>query len=406
MNADTSDYVGPTIPCSCGCMAHYAGRRPKAFTTVLGDLTLYRAYYHCENCEHGFCPRDKIFGLEHTSLSPGVTRMVGFTSSLVSFGETDQIIQKLAGISVGIKHVERAAKALGEEISVYERENVEPAPPCAKTMYLGMDGTGIPMRKSELEGRPGKQTDGSSKTREVKLVTVWSAEGRDKEGVPQRDKGSVSYSAAIESAACRDTDASPSQFGQRAAREARRRGFDEAERQVILGDGAKWIWNLADEHFPGALQIVDLFHAKENLSTVSKSIFGPTSEEAAAWAKTRHEELDKGELDKILAALNDNIGNDLARNCRDYIIRNRERMNYPLFRSQGICTSTGVVEAGCKVTIGTRLKRAGMHWSVTGADAIIALRCCTLSGRYEDFWEYRALTNASRICAKLTPLAA
>jgi hypothetical protein len=63
-------------------------------------------------------------------------------------------------------------------------------------------------------------------------------------------------------------------------------------------------------------------------------------------------------------------------------------MCYPKFRAAGLCTSTGVVEAACKMAIGTRLKRSGMHW--TGADAIIALRCCRLSGRFEDFWERRA----------------
>ena len=65
-------------------------------------------------------------------------------------------------------------------------------------------------------------------------------------------------------------------------------------------------------------------------------------------------------------------------------------MRYPEFRAAGLCTSTGVVEAGCKVAIGTRCKRAGMHWTVAGANAIIALRCCKLSGRFEEFWERRA----------------
>ena len=82
--------------------------------------------------------------------------------------------------------------------------------------------------------------------------------------------------------------------------------------------------------------------------------------------------------------------NEQARKCLHYVIRNRRRMRYPNFRAQGLCTSTGVVEAGCKTAIGTRCKRAGMHWTVAGADAIIALRCCKLSGRFEDFWERRS----------------
>ena len=106
-----------------------------------------------------------------------------------------------------------------------------------------------------LAGRAGKQPDGSAKTREVKLVTVLTAEGRDAEGVPCRDAGSVSYSAAIESAATDTAFPLRSPFAQRVDREARRRGFDQARRRVVLGDGALWIWTLADEQFPGATQI-------------------------------------------------------------------------------------------------------------------------------------------------------
>ena len=101
--------------------------------------------------------------------------------------------------------------------------------------------------------------------------------------------------------------------------------------------------------------------------------------------------MDQGRLDALLAALRDHSQTtDEARTCIDYLTRNRPRMRYPRFRAMGLCVSSGVVEAGCKHTIGARLKRAGMHWSVAGANAIIALRCCKLSGRFEDFWERRA----------------
>jgi hypothetical protein len=392
LNADTSDHVGPMLPCpGCGKLARYAGRRDKSVTTALGDVTLSRAYYHCETCQAGLCPRDRALSVQDTSLSPAVTRMLGKSAAMVSFAESSELMHDLAGVSVDAKQVERSAEALGREIAKDERSVVEPAAPCAATMYLGMDGTGVPMRASELQGRQGKQPDGSAKTREVKLCTLWSAEGRDKEGTPVRDAGSISYSAAIESAASRDTDKAPSEFAQRVAREAARRGFEQAERRVVLGDGAVWIWNLADEHFPGATQIVDLFHAKGHLWDVAKAIYGANSDLGEQWAKQRRDELDEGNIDAVLAALRVHVEhNDEARKCLDYVTRNQNRMRYPDFRAAGLCTSTGVVEAGCKVAIGTRCKRAGMHWTVAGADAIIALRCCKLSGRFEDFWERRS----------------
>jgi hypothetical protein len=400
LNADHCDHVGPTLACvACHKPARYAGRRKKSFQTALGEVTLGRAYYHCDSCKAGFCPRDRALGLLDTTLSPAVTRMVGLVGAMVSFEEGHELVHELAGVDVPTKHVERAAEALGREIAEDERDVVEPPgtnEPLAPTLYLGMDGTGVPVRKEELVGRAGKQPDGSSKTREVKLVTVWSAEGRDKQGIPVRDQGSISYSAAIESAARKDADPTPSEFAARVEREATRRGFDRATRQAVLGDGARWIWNLADEHFPDASQIVDRFHAKQHLSDVAKSIYAAGSDLAEQWERKRHDELDAGDIEAVLSALRRHSPkNDEARKCVEYIERNRERMRYPQFRAAGLCTSTGVVEASCKVAIGTRCKRAGMHWTVAGADAIIALRCCKLSGRFEEFWERRAQRPAA-----------
>jgi len=391
LNADHADHVGPHAPCPCGQLARYIERRSKTITTVLGPLRVSRAYYHCEACQAGFFPRDRALGFSQASLSPAVTRMIGACASMVSFQESHELLHELAGVDANAKRVERTAEALGAEIATDERAVVEVSGLSAPTMYLGMDGTGIPMRAEALVGRDGKQPDGSSKTREVKLVTVWSAEGRDEDGIPVRDRGSVTYSAAIESAAHRDIDETPSEFAQRVEREARRRGFEAAPRRVVLGDGAPWIWNLADEHFPGAIQIVDLFHAKQHLFDVAKAIYGATSDLGKQWGKQRRDELDDGNLDGVLAALRVHAAaDDEARKCLDYFTRNRPRMRYPEFRAQGLCVSTGVVEAGCKVAIGTRCKRTGMHWTLAGANAIIALRCCKLSGRFEDFWERRS----------------
>ena len=208
--------------------------------------------------------------------------MVGSTATLVSFLESSALLQELAGVEVNPKQVERAAEALGQEIAEDERQTVEPVSdaPLPSTLYLGIDGTGIPMRASELVGRSGKQEDGSAKTREVKLVTVWSAEAKDQEGIPVRDPGSVSYSAAIESAATHDTDPDYAEFTQRVQREAIRRGFPQAPRTAVLGDGAVYIWNIAGELFPEATQIVDRFHVKQHLSDVAKALYGPDRDNA------------------------------------------------------------------------------------------------------------------------------
>lgn len=391
LNADRTDHAGPHLPCDCGAQARYAGRRAKTFTTALGEMTLQRAWYHCDACGEGFAPRDRALGLAGGAVSPAALRMTGLTAARLSFAESSALLRELAGLRIDPKSVERYAEALGRELAEDERLTVEADPAPAHTLYLGVDGTGVPMRKADTAGRAGKQPDGSAKHREAKLAVVWSAERRDPAGAPLRDPDSVSYNAAIETVAQRDTDPDPAPFTRRILRETRRRGFDTAPRQVILGDGALWIWRLADEHFPDAVQIVDIFHAKQHLFEVAKAIYGPHTDLAGMWGRQRREELDQGRLDDLLAALREHADScETARKDLDYFTRNRERMRYPDFRTMGLCISTGVVEAGCKNIVGSRLKRGGMHWSVAGANDMLALRCAVLSDRFDDFWERRA----------------
>jgi len=365
---------------------------------VLGPLTLERAYYHCAPCQQGFCPRDRELVLEDSSLSPALTRMVAAAATEVSFEKGRALLEELAGVDLDTKQVERTAESLGAEIAQDEQDHVESLgePPAAPTIYLGVDGTGLPMRARELEGHAGKQPDGSSKTREAKLVTVWSAEGRDKDGFPTRDPGSVTYSGAIESAASKDTDKTPSEFAQRVMREATRRSFLDAPRRVVIGDGAAWIWNLSHELFPDAIEILDLYHAKEHLADLAHTLFGPVSLCAKEWAAQRNDELDEGRFDDLLKAVDEHASSHGdARLCAAYLRQHRHRMRYPEYRAQGLCVGSGVVEAGCRVAMGDRLKRTGMHWTVRGANSITALRCCRLSGRFDRFWARRARRRAA-----------
>jgi hypothetical protein len=397
LNADASDYAGAALPCrECGAPARYVDRRAKSFTTCLGDLTVERAYYHCAACGQGWCPKDDALGCGDAVLSPAVTRMVGLVAATDSFRTGAQLLQELAGVTVTAKCVERTAKALGEAIAQDELTCIDEKLNPSSTMYAGVDGTGVPMRPTEVAGRAGKQPDGTAKTREVKQCVVWTADARDAQGNPSKDPGSVSYSAAIESCAWSPTYNDTPPFAARVERELTRRGYFQAPQQVFLGDGAAWIWNLAALVAPHALQIVDLYHAKEHLSQLAGAIFGTPSDLAQQWAADRYAELESGDLDAVLHAISSHtdrpgtVGKQASREF-EYFHSNRHRMRYADFRSLGLCVGSGVVEAGCKVVIAQRLKRSGMFWSLQGANAIIALRCYLLSGTFDAFWvRYRA----------------
>ena len=130
---------------------------------------------------------------------------------------------------------------------------------------------------------------------------------------------------------------------------------------------------------------------------VSKALHGDDPDCVSAWAEARCAQLEQGRLDELLNALRSAASCEEARRCFEYVERNRDRMRYADFRAAGLCIGSGVVEAGCKTVVGNRLKRAGIHWTVEGANAILALRYRMLSGRYEEFWEHRSTLGSKAI---------
>jgi hypothetical protein len=320
--------------------------------------------------------------------------LMGRVGGKESFNEGRVDLEELAGIKVQTKAVERVAEGIGVELEVLggkERQRaiveqkVVPLKSIAK-LYVSFDGTGVPVIKRETEGRRGKSATGEAHTREVKLGCVFTQTVVDEQGYPVRDEAATSYVGAIETAP---------EFGWRIYGEGERRGLRRAAQVIIIGDGASWIWGIAAEHFPGAIEIVDLYHAREHLTDLSKLIYGPASAKAKEWSAARLAQLDEGDVESLLVSLRRlrptaAQTQEAVRQAIGYFDGNRERMRYAKFRHQGLFVGSGVIEAGCKTIVGYRLKQSGMRWSLRGANAIIALRCAQLSGRWEEFWEMRA----------------
>ena len=243
------------------------------------------------------------------------------------------------------------------------------------------------MTPEELKGRRGKQADGSAKTREAKLGCVFTQTTTDVKGFPVRDPDSTSFVGAIESA---------EDFGWRIYGEAIRRGLTQAKQVVVLGDGAEWIKNLAQMHFPEAMFIIDLYHARQHVSELCKTLFARNEKKIRDQRIRWWTDLDDGKVEKIIRQGQQHLpqGAEAKKKAEveiHYLEKNAEYMRYADFRAQGLFVGSGVVEAGCKNLIGQRLKQSGMEWSVRGANAIISLRCSLTSGRFEDYWESRAL---------------
>lgn len=351
---------GPRRACACGGTADFEGYRPKEVQTVVGWIRVRRAYYACPACGHGHCPLDAALGLHRDSLSPGARRLVGRFGALLPFAEAAASLAAAATVQVSASTVRtvteavgaRREQALAAEIVEAWQVGLPVGPtPAPERLYVAMDGVRI--------------LDTAGAGREVKVGVV----------VPVRStpdgerRAAASYVAGLESAAA---------FGPRLALEAHRRGLDGAGRIAVLGDGAEWIWNLAAEHCPTAVQIVDWFHASERIWALGRALWGPDTPQTTAWVEQQLGGLAQGEASRLAAEWAQLPCRGEAAILRDeqvtYFTNQAPRMAYDRYCAAGWDIGSGLVESACKHLIGARHKGPGMRWSEAGAQTIAAVR--------------------------------
>jgi hypothetical protein len=250
------------LPCPCGHHAQPQELRSKPVLTVMGRAQISLPYYLCSHCHQGQFPTDLELDVEGAEVSPGVRRMLAVVGAAAPFDHGRQQMEVLAGLEVTTNAVERTAEAIGGDIARGEQREIQRAMQLdlpvvvgkpVPILYVQIVGTGVPVVRKEPVGRPGKTDGQPGHTREVKLGCVFTQTAWDKKGYPIRDPDSTTYTGAIETA---------EEFGKRIYLEAWKRGWSRAEKKVVMGDGAERIWNLAEQHFPGAVHVVDQYHAR------------------------------------------------------------------------------------------------------------------------------------------------
>jgi hypothetical protein len=350
-------YKGSRLVCECGHRLCYVSDRERTVVTLVGSFKIRRAYYRCPSCGATKIPLDTRLEIERTDFSPGVRQVMGKLGALGPFEQGRQLMGELTGLWVS----SRSHRLVGEQLGHALAARIQP--PLAQTdkpetLYLLADGTMFPTRAGWREVKVGVAFVGSV----------------NKDGKPQRH--ATRYFSDI-----LDAEA----FGWRWYSLAERMGMQRAGRVVVLGDGAVWIWNLAELHFPGAVQIVDWYHAKEHLWTVAKAVWGEDNPCAARWVDRAKKPLAGGQIEKLVALIEclparSKAARTAVHEAIGYYRNNTERMRYRRFRRQGLFIGSGVVEAGCKHIVGQRLKGSGMRWSIKGARDILNLRLAVLYG--------------------------
>ncbi len=369
--------------------------RPKPVQTIFGQIQLRRRYFYHAASQSGRAPLDEALGLMN-GFSPALVRLSARAAAREGYEAASQDLLALAGIEVEGRQIQRLVNWVGPEVAQQlqraQSSQTQPVP----VMYIEADGTGVPMVADELAGRKGKQPDGTAKTREAKLGSVFTQTRCDEEGLPQRDYASTSSVGSFEAAET---------FGLRVRDEARRRGLGIARRVVFIGDGAAWIWELQRQNFPQAVQILDLYHALEHLHLLCEGLYGAQSAWARKMESTWTEMFKNDQVAQVIASARRRL-EDLGAQADEtlagqiaYFERHQQRMLYKTYRQAGLFYGSGVVEAGCKAVIGQRLKNSGMFWTESGAKNILALRCALKSNRWDECWD--RLHNSDRLSLRV-----
>jgi hypothetical protein len=400
----------------CGHQQRLVGMRPKQLHTMMGKVTIHRAYYQCQieqeqepaRCSHGQAPFDQVWGPFSGRTSPGVQKLLGKLVARMTLSEAVETFTDLLPLQMSERQALNLIQPVGEALRVREDKQIQtlfeqaadketqPSEQSSlrglpiRRLYIETDGVMARLRRGSVPMEEAETKQKGDVYREIKVGAVF-------EGIPGRERSQLVPGVFLDEpgpikyiARCMNAE----EFGHFLYTLAQQCGLDRALEVVILGDGARWIRRLVEQHFPNATHIIDLYHAKEHVWKVANAVYGSGTAQGAAWAKGASDLLSHGKIEelidliKILPALEPEPGSSrsVPEIEADYFRSNAERMRYPAFRAKGMHIGSGVAEAACKTIVSTRAKRSGMRWTPDGLDAVLALRTSVLSQSYDSFW--------------------
>jgi hypothetical protein len=370
-------YAAPEISCKCGGVAVYQRQREGQTLTLFGDVTLKRPYYLCSDCHQGQCPLDGQLGFCAGGLSSGLSALIALLGTEFVFEDAAAMLERLTLVHVSPNTCRKETETLGQLVAADEQAALTAAwettvpqlpaivDPIAGDFYVSMDGVTV-----HIDGQGWKnQWLGAIYT------TKTTATGKRPETLEVRTLQPSFY------ADLGDTQL----FGRHLWLEAQRRGIEQAQRVIVIGDGAHWIWNLADEHFPGATQILDWYHASAYVWRAAHALFGEGTDFAKHWARQHLDLLWDGQVATVIAHLQAEVSRKAAiQDVLTYFTNHQHRMRYDIYRNDGLQIGSGTIESGCKHVIAARLKQAGMIWSPEGARFVGKLRTRLKGRRWDD----------------------
>jgi hypothetical protein len=374
-------YQAETSQCPhCGSQADYQFKRSGTLLTILGQVEYKRAYYLCSGCQQGHYPLDQKLGLRPGEMSAELESLSGMTGAQLPFGQGSDLFEALTLISLSDHSLAKATQAMGEEVQTLEKEWMAQS---RDTSWL-QDQQRLAERPQRLYGsldaaKVHIRGEEEHPWRDLK-VGAWFTTTIEPPQNPDDDwdiqATDISYYCDIQEA---------QSFGDLLWATGCQRQAQLADELIFLGDGAEWIWNLVQVHYPEAVQIVDWFHATEYIAPVANAAFADEGKRQA-WIKQVRDHLWDGDLRAIINAFEcfteHHRAREPAHKALTYFTNNRHRMDYPTYRAKGYHIGSGTIESGCKRIVTQRLKVAGAIWDHHNAIKTAKARAALLSGQW------------------------
>lgn len=287
-----------------------------------------------------------------------------FSGQSMVYSEAEQLLGKILGVEVSGMQIQRVCQFYGCELEKLIDQNCEAIIPKIESsqkddpVYVMMDGSMLYTRDENWKELKlgnifydSQVIDIQSKRRKICNVAYVSHLGSVNEFFPKFERHLVGY-----------------------------------EKKVILGDGAKWIWKWAEDNYPGAIQILDFYHAKEKLVIFAQHHF-KDDQKRKAWVKEKEDDLLNNDVEKVIAELVKLRSKPESKAHKhkaiQYFTEHVDRMQYKTYRDKNLLIGSGPIEAAHRSVIQQRMKLSGQKWSTKGANAIATLRCYNKSNAWD-----------------------
>jgi hypothetical protein len=371
--------------CACGSRSlRFVNTGTVTVKTLFGDIVARYRRFRCAACHAYVRPDDGPLGLpEDGTFSDDVRALYEPVAAELPHRTANDIFQQFTGVDLSSRGGQSIIDSTAKDLREW-REDRE-AGEVFKVSCLLARGEDLVLEVA-MDGVMA-HIDGDWHEAKVGTVLVRRRGEKTASGEPKLGKVEAQRYACVYG--------SPGELALEIKRTIREAGWDGVPIAEILGDGSKWIWNLAEKHFPGVPQTLDTWHLKQHLYEFA-NVHYQNPCRAKAWVQMKVDALREDKVGDVLGGLKrmkpvKKAAREALQGLITYVENNRGRIKYQKPWEAGLAVGSGSVEGACKHLVQSRFKRAGMRWKTPGFLSVVELRVARLNGTDREFWANRGL---------------